>query len=106
MATNPDKTAKVVKLSSYQLSQLAGGGTITFDGNTYTADPDTIYLVEDDTPDVVTYLAGGIPYLTSAPTEDNTNGRIISVVLPKSVESTTTRYEGYFYYFYENPSTP
>lgn len=54
---------------------------------------------------VYTYLQGGIPYLTTAPTADNTNGRIILVVLPESQKASTIQYVGYWYVFVQYPPT-
>lgn len=51
-------------------------------------------------------IAEGIPYLTTAPTSDNTNGKIILVVLPESQKATTIQYEGYWYVFVQDPPTP
>ena len=73
-----------------------------------------------DTQDIIKYAAGAqypntyklyvnsIPYLTSAPVADFTpsDPGFRVVVLPKSVEGSTVRKEGYFYYFYEDPQTP
>lgn len=47
MANNPNIIPKVVKVTSVQLSTLAGGGTITKGTDTYTADENTIYLTDD-----------------------------------------------------------
>lgn len=49
--------------------------------------------------DVADYLAGGIPYLTTAPTNDNTNGRLQFVVLSYEPE---IRYNGYIYIITES----
>ena len=55
---------------------------------------------------VYNYLAGGIPYLTTAPTADNTSGRMLFVVLYESQKASTTQYEGYWYIFVQDPPTP
>ena len=53
---------------------------------------------------VYNYIAGGIPYLTTAPTSDNTSGRLILVILDASLEASTTQYNGYIYIFKESNS--
>lgn len=53
---------------------------------------------------VFNYIAGGIPYITTAPTSDNTNGRLIPVILDASLEASTTQYDGYIYIFKESNS--
>lgn len=47
MATNPNIIPKAVELTQAQLTTIAGGGSVTKDGNTYTADAGTLYLTED-----------------------------------------------------------
>ena len=51
-----------------------------------------------------------IPYLTTAPATDNLSPLnrpgFKVVMLPKSVEASTVRKEGYVYLFYEDPQTP
>lgn len=47
MATNPNIIPKAVELTQAQLATIAGGGSVTKDGNTYTADAGTLYLTED-----------------------------------------------------------
>ena len=49
-----------------------------------------------------------IPYLDTAPIADYTPTQdlVKLVILPKSVESTTVRKNGYIYFFYEDPQTP
>ena len=46
----------------------------------------------------------GIPYLTVAPTGDNTNGGLVLVILDASLEASTTQYNGYIYIFKESNS--
>lgn len=47
MATNPNIAAKALELTQSQLNTIAGGGSVTKDENTYTADTGTMYLTED-----------------------------------------------------------
>ena len=39
-------------------------------------------------------IANGLPYITTAPTEDNSNGKLIVVVLSSEP---ATKYNGYLY---------
>lgn len=67
-----------------------------------------LYPAGDQYPNTYKLAIASIPYLTTAPifnyTPSSPSFRV--VMLPKSVEGSTVRKEGYVYYFYEDPQTP
>ena len=73
---------------------------------------DTEYITKTEAgaqyPNTYKLYINSIPYLNQAPTVNYTPNDLgfKIVMLPKSVESTTVRKNGYIYLFYEDPQTP
>lgn len=86
-------------------------GPAGLDGNMIIDSADIFTASIPDQPNnYVNLFIKNIPYLTTAPATDNLSPQnrpgFKVVMLPKSVENSTVRKEGYVYLFYEDPQIP
>ena len=95
-----------------QIQSVTGPqGPAGLDGNQIVDSADIITAPIPEQPNNNVYLfIKNIPYFNTAPVIDNLSPQnrpgFRVVMLPKSLEASTVRKEGYMYFFYEDPPTP